>query len=164
MIVILLRYLYLFKKLHNCSLRYTSILIFVLCIKFTFMASFHGECFSTASLSISEDGGMVALDDLVDESVDAKSSVNIRLHVIGREDLIEVVDLASVDLRLVNSLRLVLVGLHDFNLIATSYTQLSALKVLSLFMRQDRPNSHSNLNSLARRSKARLLFLGTEAE
>ena len=84
--------------------------------------------------------------------------------MVGREDLIEVVDLASIDLRLVNSLRVVLVGLHHFNLIATSYTQLSALKILSLFMRQDRPDSDSNLNSLACRSEARLLLLRTEAE
>lgn len=128
------------------------------------MASFHGECFSTASLAISKDGGVVALDDLVDESVDAESAVDVGLHVLGREDLVEVVDLASIYLRLVNSLRLVLVGLHDFNLIATGYTQLRALKILPLFVRQNGPDSYGNLNSLTSRSEARLLLLWTEAE
>lgn len=128
------------------------------------MASFHGECFSTASLAISKDSGVVALHDLVDEPVDAQSAVDVGLHVLWREHLVEVVDLASIDLRLVNSLCLVLVRLHHFNLIATGYTQLRTFEILTLFVWQNRPDSHGNLNSLTIRSEARLLLLWTEAE
>ena len=100
MIVILLRYLYLFKKLHNCSLGNTCILIQIISVEFAFMVSFHGESFSTARLAISKNGRMIAFDDLVNESIDAKPCIYVRLHVVWCEDLIKIVDLAPIDLGL----------------------------------------------------------------
>ena len=100
MIVILLRYLYLFKKLHNCSLGNTCILIQIVSVEFAFMVSFHGESFSTASLTIGKNGRMIAFDNLIYESVDAKSCIYVWLHVVWCEDLIKVVDLAPIDLGL----------------------------------------------------------------
>jgi hypothetical protein len=65
LIIVLLCQLNLLEKLHNCSLRYARILIFVLSIEFSLMASFHGESFTTASLTISKNGCVVALHDLI---------------------------------------------------------------------------------------------------
>ena len=100
MIVVLLRYLDLFKKLHNCSLGNTCILIQIVSVKFAFVVSFHGESFSTACLTIGKNGGMIAFHDLIYESIDAKPRINVRLHVVWCEDLIKIVDLAPIDLGL----------------------------------------------------------------
>lgn len=67
-IILLLCLLYLLKQLHYPSLYYTgaglSLVIVVICFQFPFIA-LHSETFSTSSLPISEDSGMVSFNYFV---------------------------------------------------------------------------------------------------
>lgn len=59
-------------------------------LHFSFIA-FHSICFSTASLSICKNGGMVPFDHLVYQIWNAKTLIDILLTVVLVEHLIEIV-------------------------------------------------------------------------
>ena len=121
----------------------------------------HRKCLSTSRLPVSEYCCVIAFNNLIDQPGDAKSTVNILLLLVGREHLIKIVNLPTIDLRLVNILRVVGIALHDLNLVGTANDQFGALLALPLFVRQHGPDPDCNLDPAACRAKATLQLLGT---
>lgn len=97
-IIVLFSNLNLLKQLLNSSLSDSGILVLVVCIKFVLVRSFHCKCFTTTSLTISKYCCVITLNHLGYKTRDAQPLVHIRLLVLGREYLVEVVYLPPIHL------------------------------------------------------------------
>jgi len=124
-IILFLSHLYLLEQLYYRPLRDTGTQLTILKIGrviVTLCIALHSECFSTSGLTVSKYCCVVTFNYLVDQSGDAKSSVNIFLLLIRRENLIKIVYFSTIYLRLVNVLAFIGVGLHNLHLVgATNY-------------------------------------------
>lgn len=63
---------------------------------------------------------MIAFHDFVDQSRHTQATIHIVLLVLGSEHLIEIVDLATIHLRFMNVLAVVLGGLQNLDLIVAA--------------------------------------------
>lgn len=91
----------LFKELHDASLSYSDSLNIVrlrhlVASIFSFI-TFHSKTLSTSCLTIRKYGSMITFNYFCDEVRDAETFINVVLVVFRRENLVKVINFASIE-------------------------------------------------------------------
>lgn len=121
-IIGLLCHLYLLKQLDHGLLGYSRHLtVMVRPVVVPLRIALHGERLSTSRLTVCKYCCVIAFDNLIDQSGDAKASIYILLLLVRREHLVEIVYFATIYLWLMNVLGVVWIWLHDFDLVGATY-------------------------------------------
>ena len=153
----------LLEELHDTSLSDTLIDVTGVILGNFALIAFHGERFTRARLTIGKYRSMVALDDPVDKLAAPQAVIDVVLSVIWVEDLVEAVELTTVEAtRLIHLLRAVLLVrgcIGNFDVLVVSDGYLGRRVPLLFLVGEHRPDPDCDLDASMR---LLLASLGTE--